>query len=45
MPAYRPPSFLNHALGSVDLTLLRDFLLPFSDYFAARKFSITSETE
>ena len=25
MPAFRPPSFLNHALGSVDLDLLRDF--------------------
>lgn len=45
MPAYKPPSFLNHALGSVDLSLLRDFLLPFADYFASRKFPISATTE
>ncbi len=45
MPAYKPPSFLNHALGSVDLSLLRDFLLPFAEYFAKRKFPISAATE
>ena len=45
MPAFRPPSFLNHALGSVDLDLLRDFLLPFADYFAMRKFPISADTK
>ncbi|MCM2370710.1 hypothetical protein [Aporhodopirellula aestuarii] len=43
MPAFRSPSFLNNDFGSVDLDLLRDFLLPFSDYFAARKFTISAD--
>lgn len=44
MPAFRSPSFLNNDFGSVDLDLLRDFLLPFSNYFAARNFTISADT-
>lgn len=45
MPAFKPPSFINHAfLGIANLNLLRDFLLPFQDYLSQREFSISAET-